>query len=98
MRLDTNDYSGIHAWWVDAWRSLRDLQSVRVFAAGQLVADHDRCWAAHQTITDPAHAQAAVALRQQGDQSAAFGGSAGRGGPRLVRLRSGVRPDDGQVA
>ena len=28
---------------------------------GRLVADHARCWARHQTITDPAHLQAAAA-------------------------------------
>jgi hypothetical protein len=46
-----------------------DLHHVRVFAGGQLVADHPRCWAAHQSITDPAHAAAAVALRAAGRQS-----------------------------
>jgi hypothetical protein len=30
---------------------------------GALVAEHDRCWARHQTITDPEHAHAAAALR-----------------------------------
>jgi hypothetical protein len=28
------------------------------------VARHARCWAAHQTITDPAHAAAAAQLRR----------------------------------
>jgi hypothetical protein len=36
---------------------------VRVFCADRLVAEHARCWAAHQTITDPVHRQAAAALR-----------------------------------
>jgi hypothetical protein len=27
------------------------------------VADHERCWARHQTIADPAHLRAAQALR-----------------------------------
>ena len=31
-----------------------------------LVAEHVRCWAAHQSVTDPAHAAAAVALRAAG--------------------------------
>ena len=65
VRLDTNDYSVDPRMVGRRVEVAADLQSVRVFAAGQLVADHDRCWAAHQTITDPAHAQAAVALRQQ---------------------------------
>lgn len=64
VRVDTNDYSvdprmvgrrvEVHA----------DLHTVRVFAAGQLVADHARCWAAHQTITDTGHAHAARQLRE----------------------------------
>lgn len=32
--------------------------------AGAHVACHRRCWARHQTITDPDHADAAAALRQ----------------------------------
>ena len=31
---------------------------------GARVARHDRCWARHQTITDPEHARAAATLRQ----------------------------------
>lgn len=31
---------------------------------GRVVAEHERCWADHQTITDPAHAAAAAELRQ----------------------------------
>ena len=65
VRLDTNDYSVDPRMVGRRVEVAADLQSVRVFAAGQLGADHDRCWAAHQTLTDPAHAQAAVALRQQ---------------------------------
>ena len=30
---------------------------------GQGVADHQRCWARHQTISDPAHLAAAARLR-----------------------------------
>jgi transposase len=36
---------------------------VQAFCSGRLVADHGRCWATHQTITDPVHRQAAAALR-----------------------------------
>jgi len=46
-----------------------DPEQVTVSCGGQLVARHDRCWAAHQTITDPAHAQAAGALRRSKIQS-----------------------------
>lgn len=41
------------------------LDRVTVSQGGQLLAAHDRCWAARQTLTDPAHVQAAAALRQQ---------------------------------
>lgn len=40
-----------------------DLGQVSVTCAGQLVARHERCWAAHQTITDPLHEQAAAMMR-----------------------------------
>lgn len=29
------------------------------------VAQHERCWARHQTITDPQHQQAAAAMRAE---------------------------------
>lgn len=40
-----------------------DLEQVSVMCAGRPVAAHQRCWAPHQTITDPVHAQAAAGLR-----------------------------------
>jgi hypothetical protein len=48
-----------------------DLEEVTVRCGGRLVARHERCWAAHQTITDPAHAQAAAVLRRSAIQSVA---------------------------
>jgi hypothetical protein len=42
---------------------------VRPSGLGQLVADHPRCWAAHQSLTDPVHAAAAVAPRAHGRQA-----------------------------
>jgi len=41
------------------------LEQVRAFCDGKLVADHERIWARHQTLTDPAHWAAAQALRCQ---------------------------------
>ena len=38
---------------------------MRVFCDGQLVADHERVWAAHQTISDPEHVEAANLLRRE---------------------------------
>jgi hypothetical protein len=35
-----------------------------VFCDGRLVADHERVWAWHQIISDPAHVAAANALRR----------------------------------
>jgi hypothetical protein len=35
---------------------------VRVFCDGKTVADHERVWAWHQTITDPEHREAANML------------------------------------
>ena len=42
-----------------------DLDRVRVLCDGQVVADHERAWAWHQTITDPEHSPAAKVLRRQ---------------------------------
>lgn len=40
-----------------------DLERVRVHCDGRIVAAHERCWARHQTLTDPAHLAAAKTLR-----------------------------------
>jgi hypothetical protein len=63
VRIDSNDYSvdpraigrfvDVHA----------DLERVWVSCAGQVVADHDRCWDERRTITDPAHQATAQQLR-----------------------------------
>jgi hypothetical protein len=42
---------------------------VTVTCAGRAVATHDRCWAAHQTITDPDHATSAETLRRAHEDS-----------------------------
>ena len=36
-----------------------------MWSDGRLVADHGRCWARHQTISDPVHLAAAAQLRHQ---------------------------------
>ncbi|WP_395311938.1 IS21 family transposase [Mycobacterium sp. AMU20-3851] len=41
------------------------LSRVTVTRSGRLLAAHDRCWAARQTLTDPTHVQAAAVLRHQ---------------------------------
>ncbi|MCA1702989.1 MAG: IS21 family transposase [Actinobacteria bacterium] len=63
VRVDSNDYS-VHPTAVGRRIEIvADLDRVRVFCEGRLVADHARCWAQHQSITDSAHAQAAATMR-----------------------------------
>jgi hypothetical protein len=63
VRVDANDYS-VDPRVIGRRVSVRaDLHRVQVFCAGQVVADHERVWAKHQTITDPAHRAAAALLR-----------------------------------
>ena len=65
VRVAGNDYS------VDpnAIGQLVDVRTtlarVAVIRPGRLLADHDRCWAARQTLTDPAHVETAAQLRHQ---------------------------------
>jgi transposase len=65
IRLDSNDYSVHPAVIGRRIEVIADLARVRVVCEGRLVADHERIWARHQTITDPAHRAAADALRRQ---------------------------------
>lgn len=63
VRLDGNDYSVDPAVIGRRIQVTADLARVRVTCDGRVVADHERIWARHQTITDPAHLAAAAALR-----------------------------------
>jgi transposase len=64
VRLDSNDYS-VHPSVVGRRIVTRaDLDRVWVCCDGQLVADHQRVWARHQTITDAEHLIAAKLLRR----------------------------------
>jgi transposase len=64
VRLDTSDYS-VHPSVIGRRIEITaDLAAVRAVCDGRVVADHDRVWARHQTITDPAHLAAARALRR----------------------------------
>lgn len=65
VRLDSNDYSVHPAVIGRRIEVVADLHRVRVFCDGRMVADHDRLWAKHQTISDPAHVAAARALRRE---------------------------------
>ena len=63
VRLDSNDYS-VHPGVIGRRIEVTaDLDRVRVFSDGRTVADHERVWAWHQTITDPEHRHAANMLR-----------------------------------
>jgi transposase len=63
VRLDANDYS-VHPSVVGRRVDVSaDATTVQVSCDGKPVARHDRCWARHQSITDPAHRRAADELR-----------------------------------
>jgi transposase len=64
VRLDANDYSVHPAVIGRRIEVIAGLDRVGVVCDGRAVADHQRSWAWHQTITDPAHLEAARALRQ----------------------------------
>ena len=63
MRVDANDYSvdpRVIGRFVDVTASPT---LVEAFCDGQLVARHDRSWARHMVITDPAHVATAHQMR-----------------------------------
>jgi transposase len=64
VRVDSNDYSVDPSVIGRAVEIAAGLEEVRVTCGGRQVAWHRRCWAAHQSITDPGHAAAAARLRQ----------------------------------
>jgi transposase len=65
VRLDSNDYSVDPGMIGRRIEVVADLERIRAFCDGRLAADHERIWARHQTLTDPAHWAAAQALRRQ---------------------------------
>ncbi|SDZ09295.1 Transposase [Geodermatophilus africanus] len=65
VRLDGNDYS-VHPGVIGSRvEVVADLARVRVLCDGRPVADHQRIWARHQTISAGEHVAAARALRAQ---------------------------------
>jgi transposase len=64
VRLDSNDYSVHPAVIGRRIQVVADLDRVQVFCDGRVVADHERVWAWHQTLSDPEHLEAAKALRR----------------------------------
>jgi transposase len=65
VRLDSNDYSVHPAVIGRRVEVVADLARVRARCDGQLVADHERLWAKHQTVSAPEHVAAARALRRE---------------------------------
>jgi transposase len=87
VRLDANDYSVHPAVVGRRVEVAADLERVQVHCDGRLVADHARCWARHQTLSDPAHLQAAARLRHQRAALAATSTRRGVGDVEEVQLR-----------
>ncbi len=81
VRLDGNDYSVDPAVIGRRVEVLADLTRVRVLCAGQRVADHERVWARHQSISAPEHVTAARRLRRE----------------RIGLVRPAPQPVDAQV-
>jgi hypothetical protein len=87
VRVVGNDYSvdpSVIGQRVDV---VADLDTVTITCAGRVVASHPRCWARHQSITDPAHLAAAVALRHL-RRLPAPDASTGAGSVAAVQVRS----------
>jgi transposase len=65
VRLDGNDYS-VHPGAIGRRvQVVADLARVTASCDGRIVADHERVWAWHQTLSDPIHVQAARAMRRE---------------------------------
>ncbi len=65
IRLDSNDYSVHPAVIGRRVEVIADLSRVRVVCDGKPMADHERIWAWHQTLSDPDHVAAAKVLRRK---------------------------------
>ena len=65
VRLDSNDYSMHPSVIGRRIEVIAGLQRVRAVCDGKTVADHERIWAWHQTISDPEHVAAAKTLRRE---------------------------------
>jgi len=90
IRLDGNDYSVDPSVIGRRVEVLADLSTVTIACAGRAVAVHDRCWAKHQTITDPQHRETAEQLQRLPRVAPPPAGRAGRA-TRTQRLRQSLR-------
>jgi transposase len=65
VRVDGNDYS-VHPSVIGRRiEVITDLDRVRAYCEGRIVADHERLWAKHQSMTQPEHETAAKQLRRE---------------------------------
>jgi transposase len=70
VRIASNDYSvdpTVVGRFVEV---VADLTHVTITCAGTAVGHHRRCWAKHQTLTDPAHRETGFRLAHQGAATA----------------------------
>lgn len=65
VRVDSNDYSVHPAAIGHRIELIVDPYRVKAFCMSRVVADHERVWAWHQTITDPMHLTAAKKLQRE---------------------------------
>ncbi|MGW9033083.1 IS21 family transposase [Streptomyces sp. NPDC055722] len=78
IRVDTCDYS-VHPRAIGhVVQVCSDTEEITVTCGDDVVARHARCWARHQSITDPEHAAAARRLREEVWQQQAHGAAAAR--------------------
>ena len=94
VRIAGNDYSADPAVIGRLVDVHAGLTTVAVTCAGTVVAAHQRCWAARQTITDPAHVTTAAALRTAYQARAAAACGPGAAAGTVVGLRALSDYDD----
>lgn len=86
VRVASNDYSvdpKVVGRFVEV---VADLSTVTVTCSGTVVARHSRCWARHQTITDPGHREAALRIAHT-HRSATTRSDLDPTGPGAVRVQ-----------
>ena len=64
LRFDSNDYSVHPAVIGRRIQARADLDRLQVWCEGRLVADHQRVWARHQTVSESDHLLAGRLLRR----------------------------------
>lgn len=94
LRVDGNDYS-VDPRFIGRFIDIdTTLTEVSFRHAGALVARHARCWGHRQTLTDPAHVQAAAALRGRFQDTARASSSRRHHDGHLVQIRALSDYDD----